>query len=109
MSADGRIVFCVTGEPSSSPWTLTSSALAPGEWHHVAVTLDGEGRVGRIYFDGQLEMQATFPAWTPADGDPLTFGRGSWADTASLDVTLDEAALFRYVLTPNEVAALAGP
>ncbi len=109
VNSDGRIVLCLAGEPGSTPWTLTSSALSPGVWHHVAVTFDGESRRGRIYFDGTVEMQATFPAWTPAVGDPLTIGRGSWADTAYLDVTLDETALFDYVLTPGEVQGLATP
>ena len=102
---DGRVVFSVTGRPASSPWLLSSAALEPGRWHHVAVTFDGASRRGRIYVDGVLSASAVFPAWTPAPGVRPTFGRASWVPSVYLKMKLDEAKLYGFERPPAEIAA----
>src|SRR5690606_24060127 len=74
---DGRVGVSVAGRRGSRPWLRASAPLRLGQWHHVAVTLDGASRRGRIYVDGVLSASAVFPAWTPAPGVWPTFGRAS--------------------------------
>ena len=103
---DGRVIFSVSGLPSSNPWLLSASSLQPGQWHYVVVTLEGASRRGRIYIDGVLDRTAVYPAFTPQTSTQPTFGRASWVDSYYLNCTLDEAGLYPGELTANEVLSL---
>ena len=103
---DGRVIFSVSGLPSSNPWLLATTALTPGQWHYVTVTLDGASRRGRIYLDGVLDRTAVFPAVTPQTATQPTFGKASWVDSYYLACALDEARLYPGELTGEAVAAL---
>ena len=103
---DGRVIFSVSGLPSSNPWLLSASSLQPGQWHYVAVTLEGASRRGRIYIDGVGDRTAVYPAFTPQTSAQPTFGRASWVDSYYLNCTLDEARLYPGELTSGEVAGL---
>ena len=65
VNTDGRVIFSVSGLPSSNPWLLSSSALVLGEWQHIGVTFDGATRRGLIYINGLLDRTAVFPAFDP--------------------------------------------
>ena len=103
---DGRVIFPVSGLPSSNPWLLSASSLQPGQWHYVAVTLEGASRRGRIYIDGVRDRTAVFPAFTPQTTAQPTLGRASWVDSYYLSCTLDEARLYPGELTSGEVLGL---
>ena len=103
---DGRVIFSVSGLPSSNPWLLSASSLQPGQWHYVAVTLEGASRRGRIYIDGVLDRTAVYPAFTPQTSTQPTLGRASWVDSYYLNCTLDEARLYPGELASGEVLAL---
>ena len=103
---DGRVIFSVSGLPSSNPWLLSSSALVPGEWQHLAVTFDGTTRRGLIYINGLLDRTAVFPAFDPQSAVASTFGRASWADTYYLDFAIDQARLYGEELSDAEVLAV---
>ncbi len=103
---DGRVIFSVSGLPSSNPWLLSASALTPGQWHYVTVTLEGASRSGRIYLDGALDRTAVFPAFTPQTSTQPTFGKASWVDSYYLTCALDEARLYPGELSAEAVGAL---
>ena len=106
VNTDGRVIFSVSGLPSSNPWLLSSSWLVPGQWQHIAVTLDGATRRGLIYINGLLDRTAVFPAFDSQGGVQPTFGRASWADTYYLDFAIDEARLYAEELSEAEVLAV---
>ena len=103
---DGRVIFSVSGLPSSNPWLLSSAALVPGQWQHIAVTLEGASGRGLIYINGLLDRTAVFPAFDPQSTVSPTFGRASWADTYYLDFAIDEARLYGEELSDAEVLAV---
>jgi len=103
---DGRVIFSVSGLPSSNPWLLSASSLQPGQWHYVTVTLKGASRRGRIYIDGVRDRTAVYPAFTPQTSTQPTLGRASWVDSYYLKCTLDEARLYPGELTSGEVLGL---
>ena len=103
---DGRVIFSVSGLPSSNPWLLSVSSLQPGQWHYVTVTLEGASRRGRIYIDGVRDRTAVYPAFTPQTSTQPTLGRASWVDSYYLKCTLDEARLYPGELTSGEVLGL---
>ena len=103
---DGRVIFSVSGLPSSNPWLLSASSLQPGQWHYVTVTLEGASRRGRIYIDGVIDRTATYPAFTPQTSTQPTLGRASWVDSYYLKCALDEARLYPGELTSDDVLSL---
>lgn len=105
--SSGQVVLCIGGEPSYSPWLVSSSSLLLGRWHHVAVTFEGGTRQGTIYIDGVRESGAAFPAWTPQTGVAPTFAKASWGGFGYLPIWIDEARLFDYARPQSAIAAEA--
>ena len=79
----------------------------PGHWHHVAVTV--EKGFGRLYVNGNLEGEGPLaPSCAPTDA-PLTIG-GTQEEQHVRQAcygVLDEVAIYRDVLTPAAIQALA--
>ncbi len=105
LDSDGQFRFYARGEG----WKTVSGTTVPkpGEWHHVAVTVEG-GR-GRLYVDGMLEGEGDVPAEVAATEAPLTLGgvRSGGGLTQTFHGALDEVALYRVALAPAAIAALA--
>jgi Protein of unknown function (DUF1553)/Protein of unknown function (DUF1549)/Concanavalin A-like lectin/glucanases superfamily/Planctomycete cytochrome C len=108
--------------PDNSIEIETTRSLAPGDWHHLALTYDGSSRARglHLFFDGQLA-----PSHVVVDnlhqsilksGDkkneswvgnpPLRIGRRH--DETLQDVTVDELRVYDRQLTTFEVQTLAG-
>ncbi len=100
---DGRVIFCVAGRPSSSPWLLSSAVLTPGRWTHVAVTFDAVSRQASVYIDGSLEADAVVPAFTPSSGVGPTLARASWTNNYYLQVAVDRMRLEPVALSVQEI------
>jgi|GEM_PF-1060957 len=100
---DGRVIFCVAGRPSSSPWLLSDAALAAGRWTHIAVVFDAVSRQGSIYVDGSLEATAVFPAFTPSAGVSPTLAHASWTNSYYLPVAVDRMRLEPVALSVQEI------
>ena len=85
----------------------SSQSLTPGDWHHVALTFDGD--IARLYVDGgNLATDNTSGAKANAIGigNDLLFGGSSWP-TGSY---VDEVRFSASVLGPNEfLMAAAAP
>ncbi|MFE0422022.1 LamG domain-containing protein [Streptomyces sp. NPDC058953] len=76
-----------------------------GVWTHVAATHDPVTRRQDLYVNGRLQETTTNPSSWSAQG-PLQFGRGKWAGAHEwpMNGSIDEAAVWQRVLTPEEVA-----
>ena len=103
--SDGRVIFSVSGLPSSNPWLLSTSSLTPGQWHHIAVTFDGGDRRGRICIDGLLDRSAVFPAFDQQSTIQPMIGRASWVNSYYLPLTVDELKLYTEELSASAVLA----
>ncbi len=107
VNSDGRLIFNISGLPSSTPWLLSNTALTPGVWQHVAVSFDAVSCRGVIYLDGVVDQTAVFPVFTPKEGISPRFGRASWVDSYYLGFDIDEARLWDIELSGAQVAAEA--
>ncbi len=107
LNTDGRLIFSVSGLPSSNPWLLSSAPITPNQWTHVAVTFDGVNRRGAIYLDGALVATAVFPAWTAQSSVGPTFARASWDYRYYLAISIDDARFYDLDLSAPEIADLA--
>jgi hypothetical protein len=94
-------------------------AVVNGAWHHIVVTFERKN-VGSIYVDGGLVNTANLApasgaALGSADTDDLGLrvnlgqdGRGAYTDggAAEIDMLMDDVAIWRRLLTPQEVATI---
>jgi hypothetical protein len=105
LDTDGRFRFYARGDG----WKTVSGTTVPkpGEWHHVAVTVDGGH--GRFYVDGKPEEEGDVPVDVQATEAPLTLGgiRSGGILTQEFHGALDEIALYRVALAPAAIASLA--
>lgn len=92
---------------------VSTNTVATNQWHHVAVVFqriaDGTNNV-LLYLDGALAGAASNVVWALQQNSPLVFG--GHASTTSktyrwFNGSLDDLALFRGALSPNEIARLA--
>lgn len=108
-AAPGYTVFCCSG-----PF------VTPGEWHHVAVTVDRDQPNGvTFYVDGVPSASTYDPTVRPgslANDGRLLIGRSHWDFAPGtpphfFDGRIDEVEIFRRALGASEIAALyeAGP
>jgi len=81
------------------------AALAPGTWHHVVGTFDGQDL--RLYMDGELAALAPSKVPTIPTGDHFYLGmkdgEGHPAATDYFQGMLDEVRLYDRAMSPEEV------
>ena len=96
-----RIFSCASG------WLQMPSGMRSHDWHHIALVWNAEGF--RIYRDGaEIAFKKGAKGIDPfANGKfDLQVGTGGYASMAA-NLEMDEIAVFRHALTPDEVAAVA--
>ncbi len=99
----GNVAFHVNTTRSESyriaavPWKGTV-----GQWHHLAVTRDGE--VFRIYVDGACVSEATHGLPLPDAKAPLTIGQ---AEGLFVEGVIDELMIFDRALPEAEIRRMA--
>ena len=82
---------------------VPSGIYKDGQWHHIAVTRDGEGNAA-IYLDGtQLATKKLTVNQTVSSAGRLSFGGQDSSNSFSGDY--DEVMVFERALTAEEVAA----
>ena len=81
-----------------------------GSWEHVAVTYDGD--LLKIYWNGQIYGQQSYPGKTLGNLTPLWLGKSFAPHTDGrneityLDGQIDEFSVYSRALTSNEIAAI---
>jgi len=78
-------------------WNLTAAGgmVADGQWHHVALTYDGERREAHLFVDYRAVARRSTPGGLVYDDRELVLGRG-------LHGLLDEVRLSDEVLHPEQ-------
>ena len=83
--------------------------VADGAWHFVTVTVDRDATDGgTFYVDGAAvaHFQPDFQAGSLDNPAPLRLGGRSFEETGAFTGLLDDVALWKRVLSPDEVARL---
>ncbi|CAE7458347.1 unnamed protein product [Symbiodinium pilosum] len=93
-----------TQAPLPSGQAVGSTALADGEWHHVAVVVQECGEVS-LFVDGCLDSAPVALQVKAAPDQPLLLGPPESAVTAGVGVKDVQACAF--VLTPQQIHGLA--
>jgi len=93
---------------SGAGWNATTGPAAKlGEWTHVAATFGNEQR--KLYINGRLVGEGTAPLSLNTQR-PLRIGGGATEGAGNyfFPGKIDEVRVYNRVLTPEEVAGLAG-
>ena len=99
MANDGRIVF---GSGTQTNTVTSPTPLNDGAWHHVVATQGAQGMV--LYVDGQAVGTSPNTAAQNYTGYWRVGGDRTWGSaSAYLSGTIDEAAVFTSVLSPQRV------
>lgn len=113
-NSSGQIqIGAETGNVSVDGFGVVTGVLAIGAWTHIVATWNDTADETRLYANGiQVASRLSWAAAAPTQAtNPLTFGKDSiTANSAYDDATMDEIAIYNYVLTPAQVSAhfLAG-
>ena len=107
---DGRLGFQMAdGTAANFIAPISSTNVADGQWHLVAVTVRqcGLGAGGRLYVDGNLVHSFTPLTGSINNSANLQIGRRDPAFTATyFKGCLDELEIFKRVLEPSEIQAI---
>lgn len=91
------------GTGHGTEYTASSVVVPPGEWTHLAVTVDRQDPAGTFYVNGEPLPDVFTPVTgSLANWQPLFLGSSGYTSPI-LDGETDEIELFRRVLTPAEV------
>lgn len=101
-----RLAFITAIGPPDSYFFTADSSFTAGDWHHVALVVNGPAGTARLYIDGVLAIAPTF---SPRNFDCVTglawcgyFGNGSGA---YLDGEIDEARYWNVERTQQQIVA----
>ena len=92
---------------NSGKGITSTTAAVSGQWYHVVATVDFDNGETKIYVDGLLENTNTSGGTATPYIGPLNIG--AWQEGSRFfDGLMDDFRIYDYVLTENEVLAVAG-
>lgn len=80
----------------------------PGDWHHLAVTVDADANLTTLYVDGQPVNTRSVAIATTDGGDSTRFGRQFDPFEEFLHGLMDDIRIYDHALSREDVAELAG-
>ena len=98
------------GNPSnvykdSNEWHLLkytkSKDFFANEWHHIALTYDGDTATN--YIDGEKDQEFNVPAEVVVNTDNLAIGTNAPWKTHFFNGKIDEVAIYEVALSPSEI------
>ena len=92
-------------EGRSSNYTyISSETLADGQWHMLTYVRDVENKCGSLYIDGEYSGQYAMTGAINDVSNELRFG--TYGDGEYYTGSMDDARLYKGVLSPYEIKAL---
>jgi hypothetical protein len=110
VSTNGVIRTAIRNTNSTAESLVNSPAVMSTGWHHVAVVIDGAGKILQLCLDGEVvgsgpttvllsDLGSTTQNW---------LGRSQWTADGYLAGALDEFRIYNRALSAGEVRYLAG-
>ena len=90
-------------------WTILSSTLTLGNWHHIALTYDSSANVLKGYTNGSLSVTVNSPNFSAASTNAHSFRRIAMRNASlstCLPAHLDEMAVFSTALDATQINSI---
>jgi hypothetical protein len=82
-----------------------ANQTTPNNWKHVVITYDAS-KVARIYVNGVLGSQNTFPFWWTIGTNYFYLGNSFGSATGAFNGAIDDLKIYNYALTDADVLNL---
>jgi hypothetical protein len=102
----GYLEWMVWSGLDSSESLLTSTAITPGVWTHVALTFNASTNAANFYIDGAPNSSGTISNNLANTPQPIVIG-WSGQNVQFFDGSIDDMRIYNRVLSPAEISALA--
>jgi autotransporter-associated beta strand protein len=105
-SGSGTLRFSVTTNGYSAEEQLNATALTPGTWTHVAVTLNGNTAI--LYVNGTQVTSSTSFSIAPSAFSPINnyLGKSQFPADPLFNGEFDEVEIADYAMTPTQISTL---
>jgi len=105
---EGLLWFGLWGAKLLSTFDFTDHL---NEWHHVAITFDSRTQEGKIYVDGELDVEGTVAEQVDPQPTPVLFGSraGSGAPDVYYHGAIDDIEISNLVREQEEIQASMAP
>jgi|9_EtaG_2_1085328.scaffolds.fasta_scaffold07764_5 hypothetical protein len=90
-------------------WTILSSTLTLGNWHHIALTYDSTSNVLKGYTNGSLSVTVNSPNFSGASTNAHSFRRIAMRNASlstCLPAHLDEMSVFSSALDATQISSI---
>ena len=100
-----QLNFAISTNGSTGEQDLLGPVLSTGQWYHVAVVLDGNTDVGRLYVDGVLSATNTSMTVDPSQITTTSafLGRSNYNTNADLDGQISEFRIWDTARTTDQI------
>ncbi len=102
----GEMRFAITVTSWADEDQTTASATLASGWHHVALVIDIDNNVHRLYLDGELVAENTDARYSPSTLGETTqnwLGRSQYVADGYYVGSLDDFQIYNHAMSANEI------
>jgi len=105
----GQMRFAITVTSWADEDQTTAPATLASGWHHVAVIIDIDNNVHRLYLDGELIAENTDARYSPSTLGETTqnwLGRSQYVADGYFNGSLDDFQIYNHAMSANEIRTI---
>ncbi len=105
----GEMRFAITVTSWADEDQTTASATLASGWHHVALIIDIDNNVHRLYLDGELVAENTDARYSPSTLGETTqnwLGRSQYAADGYFVGSLDDFQIYNHAMSATEIRTI---
>ena len=99
----GKVAFSTLHANGTTQMLTSVRVIDGGQWHHIVGSFDGSNK--KLYVDGVLEASVSYSQPLALNDQKVQFGGNAQYADRLLVGWLDEVAIYKRVLTPEDVYA----
>ncbi|MFZ2147150.1 MAG: LamG domain-containing protein, partial [Sedimentisphaerales bacterium] len=105
----GQMRFAITITSYADEDQTTAPATLASGWHHVALIIDIDNNVHRLYLDGELVAENTDARYSPSTLGETTqnwLGRSQYVADGYFIGSLDDFQIYNHAMSANEIRTI---
>ena len=101
--------FAITETSYADEDQTTAPDTLPSGWHHVALVIDIDNSVHRLYLDGELVAENTEARYSPSTLGETTqnwIGRSQYVADGYFNGSIDDFQIYNHAMSSNEIRTI---